>query len=333
MIHWFGTMRKFGNYREQNTLNVLCFTAIQLCFFLPQANAEVPFGGAVETTSYPITGSFTRSPISSDSASEYSSTTEDTRNTERSSDSFDNQKANNLLQSGKYSDLISECDSKLESDGECVWARFYRGCALFHQGEYRSAIRDFKQTTADEYYGRTSHIWLGSAFEHLKKFQSSLFHYTEALKTAENDAEVLVSRGRVMSQLSRWQEAIDDYSAGLQNNANRPWTFCYRGFAYAKLGDFDEAMNDFCAAIAEGPSVVSHAYNYRGYIYNQRKEYDLAIEDLNKAIELDPEYAIAYLNRGCVYQAKGDSVRADKDFRKARELDSHLRERRPTLSS
>jgi tetratricopeptide (TPR) repeat protein len=39
------------------------------------------------------------------------------------------------------------------------------------------------------------------------------------------------------------------------------------------------------------------AYNNRGTAYDDLKEYERAIEDYNKAIELDPNYALAYDNR------------------------------------
>ena len=47
---------------------------------------------------------------------------------------------------------------------------------------------------------------------------------------------------------------------------------------------------------------------------------DSAIEDFNKAIELDPNHAVAYNNRGMMYQKRGDSDLAEADLRKAREL-------------
>ena len=40
------------------------------------------------------------------------------------------------------------------------------------------------------------------------------------------------------------------------------------------------------------------AYHNRGYFWKNKKEYDKAIKDYTKAIELDPEYAWPYNNRG-----------------------------------
>ena len=54
--------------------------------------------------------------------------------------------------------------------------------------------------------------------------------------------------------------------------------------------------------------------------YNILKKYDLAIDDFNKAIERNPNFALAYNNRGIAYKALGKDAEAEKDFAKAREL-------------
>jgi tetratricopeptide (TPR) repeat protein len=51
------------------------------------------------------------------------------------------------------------------------------------------------------------------------------------------------------------------------------------------------------------------------------KEYEKAIEDYNKAIELDPKFAIAYTNRGVAYDKLKEHEKAIEDFNKAIELD------------
>ncbi|MBY0549782.1 MAG: tetratricopeptide repeat protein [Candidatus Obscuribacterales bacterium] len=280
------------------------------------------------TDTYTITGSLMRSPISADSASENSAA--DTSTYTGDDDVFDDRKANALLQSSEYDELIRNCNAVLDRNALCAWARFYRGCAYFHQDDLRAAVRDFKQTSDDDYFGRTSHIWLGSAYERLKKYQTSLVHYSEALKGGVKDASLLVSRGCIMNLLGRWHDAIDDFDKAIELQPGNALSLSHRGYAYAKLSNFEEALSDFSAALSID-SGLSLAYNYRGFVLNQRKDFDAAIEDFTKAVELSPEYAAAYVNRGCAYFAKGDNERADKDFRKAKELDSHMRDRRPVL--
>jgi len=58
------------------------------------------------------------------------------------------------------------------------------------------------------------------------------------------------------------------------------------------------------------------AYYNRAYAYNEKGEYDLAIADCNRAIELDPNLAVAYYNRGLAYKEQGKKAEAIADFEK-----------------
>jgi len=63
------------------------------------------------------------------------------------------------------------------------------------------------------------------------------------------------------------------------------------------------------------------AYNNRGVIYNDFKQYYRAIQDLDKAIKLDPGLAMAYYNRSLPYLYLKQYHRAIQDLDRAVELD------------
>lgn len=63
------------------------------------------------------------------------------------------------------------------------------------------------------------------------------------------------------------------------------------------------------------------AYYNRGIIYYDKGDYDQAISDYNQAITLDPKYAVAYHNRGLTYKNKGDYDKAISDYDQAIRLD------------
>ena len=75
---------------------------------------------------------------------------------------------------------------------------------------------------------------------------------------------------------------------------------------------------------------LTAAYNGRGAVRLELGQFDIAILDLNKAIETDSKYAVAYLNRGIALWLKRRSIEADKDFRSCLELNPQLR---PLLES
>ena len=56
-----------------------------------------------------------------------------------------------------------------------------------------------------------------------------------------------------------------------------------------------------------------------------RNELDRAINEFNRAIELDPRYALAYGNRGLALMRQGKDAEAEKDFERALALRPELK--------
>jgi tetratricopeptide (TPR) repeat protein len=92
-----------------------------------------------------------------------------------------------------------------------------------------------------------------------------------------------------------------------------------RGLAYKKQGELDKAIADYNKAIELDPQLAVAYYN-RGKDYEDQGELDKAIADFTKAIELDPTDAVTYTNRGIAYRDQGELGKAEADFTKAKEL-------------
>jgi tetratricopeptide (TPR) repeat protein len=59
------------------------------------------------------------------------------------------------------------------------------------------------------------------------------------------------------------------------------------------------------------------AYNSRGYTHLTQKNFGYALRDLNRAIALNPSYAEAYNNRGKVYYQRKEYIQALRDYGRA----------------
>ena len=89
--------------------------------------------------------------------------------------------------------------------------------------------------------------------------------------------------------------------------------------------DYDCKISNYSKAINLNPN-YSAAYINRGIAFDDKLNYDRALEDYDKAIEIDPNYAPAYTNRGVTYGHKSNYEQAIKDYNKAIELDSKYAE-------
>lgn len=76
---------------------------------------------------------------------------------------------------------------------------------------------------------------------------------------------------------------------------------------------------DYDKAVELAPNDADTYYE-RGDFYYEMDEYSKAIDDYSKAIRLNPNYADAYHNRGCAYGEMGEYDKAIVDYNKAIEL-------------
>lgn len=84
-------------------------------------------------------------------------------------------------------------------------------------------------------------------------------------------------------------------------------------------GEYDLAIAEFNKALELNPNSAA-AYINRGSVYKLKGEYDLAMADFTKTLELNPNSAPAYCNRGQIYGEKGQYDLAIAEYTKAIEV-------------
>ena len=89
-------------------------------------------------------------------------------------------------------------------------------------------------------------------------------------------------------------------------------------------GIFDRAVGDYSKALQLNPNDAK-AYLNRGSMRVARGDVRDGLPDFDRAIELDPTKALAYANRGWARMLLGDELGADKDFEQCFKLDETLR--------
>jgi hypothetical protein len=95
--------------------------------------------------------------------------------------------------------------------------------------------------------------------------------------------------------------------------------FALQGTDKFHKGDYQGAIADLDQAIELNPE-NAFAYNNRGNTYYALQKYPQAIAEYDKAISLKPDYAEAYFNRGLTHTLMGNKVQAAQDRLKAKQL-------------
>jgi len=79
--------------------------------------------------------------------------------------------------------------------------------------------------------------------------------------------------------------------------------------------DYDEAVSYFQKAALIAPTRrQAEAHSKLGFAYGFMGQYELALQSVNRALEIDPQYAPAYENRGSINLYLGDYQKAIDDF-------------------
>ena len=88
---------------------------------------------------------------------------------------------------------------------------------------------------------------------------------------------------------------------------------------FTKPAEYDKAISDFKSCLELNPT-FSNCLTRLGMVYRDSGDLAQALIYHNKAIELSPERADFYWERGITYQKMGDTEKANADFQKARDL-------------
>lgn len=86
------------------------------------------------------------------------------------------------------------------------------------------------------------------------------------------------------------------------------------GNQYGNRQEYRAAVGNYSRAIRLDSGYTDALYS-RGVLYwRELGQYDCAIQDLTRVLELDPSWAMAYLNRGLAFKMKQDYRKATADF-------------------
>jgi len=183
---------------------------------------------------------------------------------------------------------------------------------------------------------------LGNAY----RFSATVTRVEEATHVNASSLDVRDDRStrNMIAALDRQGATVSQPEPAATAVPQTAGAFLDRGILLAMNGEYEIAILDFTEAIQLAPNMVS-AYilraralfasvaivtsvgeNFSGVgsfstggnvSAEQAQVYDLAIEDLNTVIRLDPNNAMAYLERGTAYSDKGDHDRAIADYNQA----------------
>ncbi len=140
--------------------------------------------------------------------------------------------------------------------------------------------------------------------------------YDEGLRIDDSHQQLLLSRAQWNADNDFFLKAIEDYSTLISIHPQAD-IYHQRGMMWFALKNFRKAIEDHTQAILNSDVDKSDFYFARGQAYQFNKAMDLAIYDYDKAIELSPRFAKAYMYRAAAKSSQGDQEGTCIDYQMA----------------
>jgi tetratricopeptide (TPR) repeat protein/tRNA A-37 threonylcarbamoyl transferase component Bud32 len=159
----------------------------------------------------------------------------------------------------------------------------------------------------------------------LKRYESALATYEQALALDSNSAWIWARKGRVLRLLKRYTDALAAFERALTLQPAFAWAWYNKGIVHERLKEYDEALAAYARAAEINPYDVWAAYN-RARLLLERGELEAALQGVQTVLSIDADHALSHVLRGRILLRLRQPREALAAFDQALQLDRELGE-------
>jgi len=213
---------------------------------------------------------------------------------------------------------ISDLSEAIELNPECSGALFERAGCFYKIRDFASSLEDYKAALKISEGSAESHLYCGACRVEVEKdYAGAIDDFTRAIQKRPDYGDAYAKRGHAYVNIERYRNAIKDFDEALKFPLSFPaQTLSARGIAKSKLNDLEGAIEDYSAAMELKPD-EAWLYENRGSLFAQSRKPESAMADFDRAIELAPRTSRPYMMRGMLKNQLKDYIGAKKDLEKA----------------
>ena len=225
-----------------------------------------------------------------------------------------------LIKAGKNEEAIPILKEYLDKNAENAPIQFTLGKAYINTKQYDAAMAPLQKTLALKPDQPGAHFYLGIAYsqmgqdaEALKEFEAEIPISPEQDGAYSNAASLYDKQGNV-------DKALEYFKKAVEIAPQRPELHASLASLYEKKGDKAAAQAEYKALADADPGRAAVTWYNVGALAKNADKNDEAIKAFQKAVELDPSYAIAHRELGYALVKQGDFKGAVTHFNKYLEL-------------
>jgi len=193
----------------------------------------------------------------------------------------------------KIAEGISALDACIQIDAQQAVAYFERGTAFMIEGNHDAAEKDFRQAIAISPKYEEAWLNLGINAYYTTHYDEAILTLNHLISLNPHSDNAYYSRGNVYLNMNKMAEAEKDFLKALEISYVSP---------------SEELPTDF---------ILGNL----GVISQSREKYIESLPYFDKAIDLNPHYPLAYMNRALSYFHLKEYEKAEADFQKTLALD------------
>ena len=208
---------------------------------------------------------------------------------------------------------------------ESTEALLARGIREHTAGSHDAAMGVYHQVLMRDPANASAHYNLGQIYAHRGQFAQAQWEYEAALKGDPKFLDARLNLGVVLYKQKRFPDAIEAFRQVLKASPKHALGLFNLGVTHLDLGHADEAIRWRTAALREDSKRADTHY-YLGLALERQWRLLEAKGAFQKALDLGPGHAHAYMALARVYMAQGDQRLAQEALKKAAELDPRLKQ-------
>jgi len=208
----------------------------------------------------------------------------------------------------------------IADDPEIADAHFSLGNIYFRQRKFLEAVEAFKKSLELKPDDSFTVINIANSYVSLGRFEEAEAFVVDHLKKGFSDAQLFYLLGSMSVRRKEYDKAVEYFEECLAQNPDSAASHNALSAIYINQGDLGRAEEHIRAAMALNPKLTSVHYN-RAQIFEARGDLNAAAESYREEIASSPRHFKALFNLARVYRKMG---RADDEracLEKAIEVD------------
>lgn len=223
---------------------------------------------------------------------------------------------------GEYDNAIKDFDAVTATTGRepamlinRADAYAERSHTLFQQGKFLDAVNSAYFATLEKGDHIKAHLNRGLAYIARREFDKAINSSNRAINADKDSAEAYSLRGLAYGAKGNFDQALADENKAVELNANLAVAYQRRAAAYVAKKDVAKAAADFDKSVALQQQNLADVLCDRAYFYALNRDAVRAMADLDLAVQKDPRFPKAHVQKGMALldQQKVDEAIASFD--------------------